>query len=78
MYDIRDPVNQLDDKIANVEPRFGDYEIRLPALEDNLDERIKVHRTAISAEFSVETTLMCSGLREISGEAMVVISNDPI
>jgi len=78
MADVTERVNELDDKLANVEPRVGDCEMRLAVVEDNLDENIREQKPVIPEEFPVETTLVCSGLREDPREDIPVKTQDLI
>ena len=71
-------VHELDAMMANVEPRVESCELRIATLESNIDDHIRDNPHATPEEFPVDTTLVCTGLRESSGENPAAVAQDLI
>ena len=74
MHTIQADVAALTISMSNIGPRVDDCETRISKLEDDMDDKFKDQEAALDSlvkqqdDFPVETTLVCSGLKETAHE----------
>ena len=79
---IKVDISELKTTIGSLNDRVGGVEARVTALEDNLDDKIRDQESAIKLlldgqeDYPVDTTIICSGIKQEPREDIYEVSQE--